>query len=149
MNIILIIGWILTGAVVVGAVLIRRRRVRAQLEARDPARMAELALRLEPIIAARAKARESSHTKQGYQKSDNPIHTKRELASIAGVSHDTIHKGKVYVDARSFVQDEGKNPGVVIATKKGLCLSPDLMLELIPLLSRAQERAVELSGGKG
>ena len=63
--------------------------------------------------------------------------------------HVSRFKGKVYVDARSFVQDEGKNPGVVIATKKGLCLSPDLMLELIPLLSKAQERAAELTGGKG
>lgn len=59
------------------------------------------------------------------------------------------YKGKVYVDARIFVQDNANDPGVVIATKKGLCLSPDLMLELIPLLSKAQERAAELAGGKG
>ena len=59
------------------------------------------------------------------------------------------YKGKIYVDARIFVQDDPSKPGVVIATKKGLCLSPDLVLELIPLLAKAQERAVALAGGKG
>ena len=59
------------------------------------------------------------------------------------------YKGKVYVDVRVFVQDNAGNPDVVIATKKGLCLSPDLVLELIPLLAKAQERAAELMGGKG
>lgn len=52
----------------------------------------ELALKLEPLIAAKAKAREATHTEQGYQKSDNPVHTAKELAKIAGVSHDTIAK---------------------------------------------------------
>jgi hypothetical protein len=63
--------------------------------------------------------------------------------------HVSRFKGKVYMDARSFVQDEGKNPGVIIATKKGVCLSPDFVLERLPLLSKAQARAVELIGGKG
>lgn len=63
--------------------------------------------------------------------------------------HVSTFKGKLYVDARIFVKDEGKDPGVVIATKKGLCLTPDLVLELLPLLARARERAGELSGGKG
>ena len=57
--------------------------------------------------------------------------------------------GKVYVDARVFCQDNGNDPSVTIATKKGLCLSPDLVLELIPLLAKAQEKAAELTGGKG
>lgn len=59
------------------------------------------------------------------------------------------YKGKVYVDARIFVQDDATKPDVVIATKKGLCLTPDLVLELIPLLAKAQERAAALTGGKG
>lgn len=63
--------------------------------------------------------------------------------------HVSEYKGKVYVDARIFVQDSPTDPTAVIATKKGLCLSPDLMLELIPLLSKAQERAALLTGGKG
>jgi len=53
---------------------------------------ARLALRLKPVIAERAKEKETSHTGQGYQKSDNPVHTAKELARAAGVSHDTIHK---------------------------------------------------------
>jgi transcriptional regulator with XRE-family HTH domain len=28
----------------------------------------------------------------GRQKSDNPIDTKKEIAKIAGVSHDTVNK---------------------------------------------------------
>ena len=34
-------------------------------------------------------------------------------------------------------------------TKKGLCLTPVLMLELLPILTTAQKRAAELSGEKG
>jgi len=63
--------------------------------------------------------------------------------------HVSRFKGKVYVDARLFVQDNAADPNAVIATKKGLCLTPDLMLELIPLLAKAQERAAELTGRKG
>ena len=58
-----------------------------------------LALELESTIAARAK--ENLHTSTGganpqpCQKSDNPaIDTKREIAAIAGVSHDTVAKVK-------------------------------------------------------
>jgi transposase len=43
---------------------------------------------------SRAKEKEASHTKQGYQKSDNPVHTAKELAKAAKVSHDTIAKAK-------------------------------------------------------
>lgn len=51
-----------------------------------------LALKLKPIIAKEAKKNQSSHSKQGYQKSDKPVATSKEIASAAGVSHDTIHK---------------------------------------------------------
>ncbi len=57
-----------------------------------------MALRLEPLIAAKAKAKEKSHTKEGYQKSANPVHTAKELAAAAGVSHDTIHKARVIAE---------------------------------------------------
>lgn len=50
-----------------------------------------LALRLKGVIAARAKAN-MSRGGQGYQKSDNPVHTLKELSAAADVSHDTIHK---------------------------------------------------------
>lgn len=51
-----------------------------------------LALKLKPIIAEKAKENQANHTEQGYQKSDKPITTAKELAKVAGVSHDTIHK---------------------------------------------------------
>lgn len=53
---------------------------------------AKLALRLKPIIEEKAKEQQITHTEQGYQKSDKAIHTTKELAKVAGVSHDTIHK---------------------------------------------------------
>ena len=78
----------------------------------------ELALKLKPIIEAKAKKNLVTHTKEGYQglqisaKADNeekqgcqksdkadvvvapkkPIDTKKEIAKVAGVSHDTIAK---------------------------------------------------------
>lgn len=51
-----------------------------------------LALKLKPVIAEKAKEKQATHTEQGYQKSDNAEHTAKELAKVAGVSHDTIHK---------------------------------------------------------
>jgi len=61
---------------------------------------AKLALELEETIAARAKgnlsaAGASAAPGKPCQKSDNlitPVDTKRELATIAGVSHDTVAK---------------------------------------------------------
>ncbi len=56
----------------------------------------KLALRLESVISARAKANQvagGGDQKSGSQKSDNPINrvdTKSEIAKIAGVSHDTV-----------------------------------------------------------
>ncbi|MGA2533829.1 MAG: transcriptional coactivator p15/PC4 family protein [Candidatus Aminicenantales bacterium] len=55
--------------------------------------------------------------------------------------HVSWFRGKVYVDARVYVQDKPTDPTAVIATKKGLCLSPDLVTELLPLLARAMEVA--------
>jgi N6-adenosine-specific RNA methylase IME4/ParB-like chromosome segregation protein Spo0J len=62
-----------------------------------PFQRAELVLQLEPLIAAKAKKnqRAGGNSKEmGRQISDNPIDTKKELASAAGVSHDTIAKSK-------------------------------------------------------
>lgn len=60
----------------------------------------------------------------------------------------TEYKGKVYVDARVWYREDPAKDEEK-PSKKGLCLTPDLMLELIPLLAKAQERAAELAGGKG
>ena len=56
-----------------------------------------LALKLKPMIAKKAKEKQAEyHGNQHdglHQKSDKEqINTKKELATIAGVSHDTIHK---------------------------------------------------------
>ena len=52
---------------------------------------ARLALRLKPVIAERAK--ENQGTRNDIcQKSDKSYDTKKELATVAGVSHDTIAK---------------------------------------------------------
>ncbi|MDD3024802.1 MAG: hypothetical protein PHE26_12985 [Syntrophomonadaceae bacterium] len=51
-------------------------------------------MKLEDMFKAKAKENLSNHTNQGYQKSDKAIHTAKELAKVAGVSHDTIHKVK-------------------------------------------------------
>lgn len=51
-----------------------------------------LALKLKPVIAEKAKEQQGART-DICQKSDrSSIDTKKELAKVAGVSHDTIHK---------------------------------------------------------
>ena len=53
-----------------------------------------LALKLKPMIAEKAK--ENLHQGQEpLQKSVNPVNTQKELAKLAGVSYDTIHKVEV------------------------------------------------------
>lgn len=59
----------------------------------------ELALKLKPILAKEAKKNQANHSAQGYQKSDKPVNTTKELAKSAGVSHDTIHKVETIVNS--------------------------------------------------
>jgi hypothetical protein len=57
---------------------------------------AKLALMLKELVEARAKEKQrAGGRKKVRQDSDEPISTKHQLAAIAGVSHDTIHKVKV------------------------------------------------------
>lgn len=56
---------------------------------------AQLALRLKPAIAEQAKQNQIASGGAVPQKSAKPIDTRQELARIAGVSHDTIHKVEV------------------------------------------------------
>lgn len=59
---------------------------------------AKLALKLKPIWEEKAKEKQKEGINQYSlcQKSDKPsIDTKKELAKLAGVSHDTIHKVEV------------------------------------------------------
>lgn len=74
--------------------------IRNQLGRRNlqPYQRAELALALKPLIAAQAKSRLVTSTggavPQPFQNSGKaaPIHTQREIAKAAGLSHDTIAK---------------------------------------------------------
>ena len=78
--------------------IIRNQFGRRNLSAYD---RSVLALKLKPIIAKEAKKNERNgggSGDSGRQKSDNPTDTKKELAKVAGVSHDTIHKiGRAHV----------------------------------------------------
>ena len=68
--------------------VIRNQLGRRNISAYDRAR---LALKLKPVIAERAKERMLSGKADPTQKSAEG-ETRKELAKIAGVSHDTIHK---------------------------------------------------------
>ncbi|MBI5724295.1 MAG: hypothetical protein HZA50_10085 [Planctomycetes bacterium] len=60
-----------------------------------PFQRVELTLKLEPLIAAKAKEKQRESGGAVLQKSVKPpIHTQKELAKKADVSHDTIEKGK-------------------------------------------------------
>jgi len=58
--------------------------------------------------------------------------------------HVQEYRGAIYVDARVWFQDPGGNPPTLIATKKGLCLRPELVKELLPLLAEATAKAETL-----
>ena len=57
-----------------------------------------LALKLKPVLAEKAKEKEAER-KTTYQKSEKSelptVNTTKEVAKVAGVSHDTIHKVEV------------------------------------------------------
>lgn len=73
---------------------------------------ARLALRLKPVIAEKAKEKQIEAGGALRQKSDKAeIDTKKELAKIAGVSHDTIAK----VD---YIENNAPEP-IVQASRKG------------------------------
>jgi len=63
----------------------------------QPYQRAELALQLEPLLAAQAKANQGTRTDipPTLAESFTPVDTREELAKAAGVSHDTIRKAKV------------------------------------------------------
>lgn len=74
---------------------------------------ARLALRLKPVIAEKAEQNLHLAEGQGCQKSDkvNPVDTKKELAKLAGVSHDTIAKVEK-------IEEEAPTP-IIEASRKG------------------------------
>ena len=56
---------------------------------------AELALKLKPLIAKKAKEQQIRKSVTQKSAEQKPIETRKELAKLAGVSHDTIHKVEV------------------------------------------------------
>ena len=73
---------------------------------------AELALKLELWVKAEAKARQGSRSDLNIvQKSAPSLKTRDKLASIAGISHDTLKKAKV-------IKEEGTRGMPLSATKK-------------------------------
>jgi len=48
--------------------------------------------------------------------------------------------GSPYVDARIWFLNKPGEPGSEVATKKGICLSPDLLPKLIKALQEAQDK---------
>lgn len=76
----------------------------------QPYQRAELALKLEPLIAQKAKEnqkRGGNSSEVGRQSSDRPLDTKKELAKVAKVSHDTMAKAKVI--AKHATEDTKRN----------------------------------------
>jgi hypothetical protein len=54
------------------------------------------------------------------------------------------YKGWVCIDFRVWLQGSHEDAGATIATKKGLCLRPEVVRELLPLLSEALAKAEAL-----
>ena len=72
--------------------IIRNQFARRNL---TPMQRSELALRLAPLIAEKARARMvAGGKKKGSQNSGNPLDTDRVVAAEAGVSHDTIARAR-------------------------------------------------------
>ena len=70
----------------------RKWRRRRNLQ---PFQRAELALKLEPLIAKKAKEKQRAAGGAVPKKSaEAPIETREEVAKAAGLSHDTIAKAK-------------------------------------------------------
>ena len=64
-----------------------------------PYQRAELALALKPLIAAKAREKQrAGGVAKVPQNSVKPIDAQKELASVAGISHDTIHKVEVIAE---------------------------------------------------
>lgn len=76
---------------------IREYIIKNQLGRRNltPFQRTELALKLKPVIAEKAKKNQSTHTADGYQglkNSSKAVDTRKEIATAAKVSTDTVSK---------------------------------------------------------
>jgi hypothetical protein len=92
---------------------------------------AELALKLEPIVAAKAKENQRLSPGRGggkgCQNSDNlsRIDTKKEIARVAGVSHDTIAKVKTVIEkAPEPVKERARHGEISVNAAHGAVVPP-------------------------
>ena len=63
-----------------------------------------LALKLKPVIAEKAKEQQVRKSVSQKSVEQKPIDTQKELAKVAGVSHDTIHKVETMTE-EEFIAD--------------------------------------------
>lgn len=96
---------------------------------------ARLALRLKPVIAERAKANQvmgGNNSEMGRQISAQPVKTRDELATAAGVSHDTIAKvEKIEAEApKPVIEASRKNELSVNAAYQVTKMEPEQQEEI-------------------
>lgn len=58
----------------------------------------EIVEKFKPVIAAKAKENQKTSGGAVHQKSDKPLETTKELAKLAGTSHDTVHKAEKIIN---------------------------------------------------
>lgn len=75
----------------------------------------ELILRLKPVIAEKAKEQQIRKSVSQKSVEQKPIDTQKELAKLAGVSHDTIHKvEKIQAEASEGTKQKLRNGDISI-----------------------------------
>ena len=113
---------------------LRRRNI-------TPYQRATLALRLKPLIEKKAKENLKTHTEQGLQNSvkAGKIDTQKELAKVAGVSHDTIWKvEKIQEKATDEVKQKVKI-GDMSVNKAYKTIKPQESIAVIMLPDKQKE----------
>lgn len=90
---------------------VKEYMIKNQLGRRNltPFQRTELALKLKPVIAEKARRNQSTHTAEGYQglkNSSKAVDTRQEIATVAQVSTDTVRKVEKILEKAS---DEDKN----------------------------------------
>ena len=116
-----------------------------------------LALRLKTTIAAKAKenilATQKNDSASAYQKSEKQINTGEELARIAGMSHDTIHRVEVIErDAPTELKEAArKNEISVKAAYEVTKMEPEKQKEVVDKIKSGvapKEAVIEVKKAK-
>ena len=118
--------------------IIKNQFGRRNLKAYD---RSKLALKMKPLIAEKAKGKQILGGEDKVcQKSDKPIDTKKEIAKIAGVSHDTITKvEKIESAAVAEIIKLVKNDEISInQAEKAARLNSECQKEIAPFLEAGE-----------